>query len=77
MIRCKVLVQLTVEVEREFYGDYEQNMRAMFASVASDARSEVRRTLGDRFAIHADPVVRTILTDEVEVTLPTELKPSS
>ena len=69
MIKCKVLVRLTVEVERTARSD-EKTIDAMFKDVAYDAVSQVRRELGGHATIVGDPVVETILTLPREAEVP-------
>jgi len=69
VIKCKVLVRLTVEVERTAWSE-ETTVDAMFKAVASDAVSQVHRELGGYATIVGDPVVETIMTLPREVEVP-------
>lgn len=69
MVKCKVLVRLTVQVEQTSYNDYDRPLRDMFRSVADQATGKVQRVIAglDDVRIVGSPMVEGILTAEVDV----------
>lgn len=71
-LKCKVLVRVVVQVERDFYGEYEDPVDKMFKIVAADAVGQVLRKLDDVATIVGTPTVYSITTVEREAPLPKE-----